>query len=56
MGLKAHQMDAMTPTRGKETPEDGTRKEGGRFPQDTLVGLDLGGSCPSAMTLALEGP
>jgi hypothetical protein len=56
MGLKAQQMDAVTPTRGRETPEDGTGKKKERFPLDTLVGLDLGGSCPSTMTLALEGP
>ena len=49
-------MDAVTPTMGKETPEDGTMKEEGRFLRDSLAGLDLGGSCPSTMTLALEGP
>ena len=33
-----------------------TGKEEGCFPQDTLAGLDPGGSFPSTMTLALEGP
>jgi hypothetical protein len=56
MGLKAHQMDVVTPTKGRETPEDGTRKEERRFPRDTLAGLDPGGSFPSTMILALEGP
>jgi len=56
MGLKAQQMDDVTPTRGKETPENGTRKKEERFPRDTLAGLDPRGSCPSTMTLALEGP
>jgi len=46
----------VTPTRGKETLEDGTRKEEGHFPRDILAGLDPRGSCPSTMALALEGP
>jgi hypothetical protein len=46
MGQKAHQMDVVTPTKGKETPEDGTRKEEGGFPRDTLAGLDPGGVLP----------
>jgi hypothetical protein len=49
-------MDVVTPTRGRETPKDGTKKEEGCFPRDTLEGLDPGGSFHSIMTLALEGP
>jgi hypothetical protein len=56
MGLKSCKMDHVTPTRGRETPKDGTRKEEGCFPRDTLAGLDPRGSFPSTMTLALEGP
>jgi hypothetical protein len=42
-GLKAHQMDVVTPSKGRETPEDGTRKEEECFLRDTLAGLDQGG-------------
>jgi hypothetical protein len=56
MGIKSHQMDVVTPARGRETPEDGTRKEEECFLRDTLANLDPGGSYPSTMTLALEGP
>jgi hypothetical protein len=56
MGLKSHQMDAVTTARGREIPETCTGEKGGRFTRDNLVGLDLGGSCPPTMTLALEGP
>jgi hypothetical protein len=42
-GAESPQMDAVTPTRGRETPEDCTRKKEGRFLRDTLTGLDLGG-------------
>jgi len=56
MGLKAHQMDVVTPAKGKGTPEACTSEKEGRSTRDTLAGLDLGGSFPSTMTLALEGP
>jgi hypothetical protein len=46
MGLKSHQIDVVTPTREKETPEHGTRKEEGHFPQDTLTGLEPCGVFP----------
>jgi hypothetical protein len=32
MGFKSQQMDVVTPTRGRETPEDGTRKKERFFP------------------------
>jgi hypothetical protein len=56
MGLKAYQMDAVTLARGRGIPEACTGEKGGHFIIDTLAGLDLGGSCPPTMTLALEGP
>jgi hypothetical protein len=56
MGIKSHQMDALTSTRGRGTPEACTGEKEGNSPRDTLVGLDLGGSFPYTMTLALEGP
>jgi hypothetical protein len=37
MGRKSHQMDVVTPARGRETLEACTK--------DTLAGLDPGGSC-----------
>jgi len=49
-------MDVVTPTRGRETPKDGTRKKEGCFPRDTLAGLDPGVYFPSTMTMALEAP
>jgi hypothetical protein len=56
MRIKSHHMDVVTPTKGRETPEDGTRKEEGNFPRDTLAGLETGGYFPSTMKLALEFP
>jgi hypothetical protein len=41
-GVESPQLDVVTPTRGKDTPKDCTRKKG-RFPQNTLAGLDPGG-------------
>jgi hypothetical protein len=55
-GAKIPQMDVVTPTRGKETPEACTRKKEGCFPQDTLASLDLGGSFISTRMLTLESP
>jgi hypothetical protein len=56
MGLKAHQMDVVTSARGKGTPDACTGEKEGHCTKDTLAGLDLGGSFPSTMMLALEGP
>jgi hypothetical protein len=44
------------PNQGKETLEDGTRKEEECFLRDTLKGIEPMGYFPSTMTLALEGP
>jgi hypothetical protein len=42
-GAESPQMDVVTPTRGRETPEACTRKKEGRCPRDTLADLDPGG-------------
>jgi hypothetical protein len=53
---KSPQMDAVTPTRGRETPEVCTRKKEGRFPRDTLAGLNPGGILPFHQDVDPLGP
>jgi hypothetical protein len=50
------QMDVVTPTKGRDTPETCTRKKEGRCTKDTPTDLDLGGCCLSTWTLTFGSP
>ena len=55
-GVESPQMDIVTPTRDKETPETCTRKKEGCCTRDTLADLDPGGSCLSTWMLTFGSP
>jgi hypothetical protein len=56
MGLKAHQMDAETPTGGKDMLEGLHRRRGGRSTRGNLAEPYPGGLCPFQQDVGLGRP